>query len=160
MGARLPARSSTATPTPGWLQILSPPEALIGLGLLTASVAWLLQTYPVLSRRRALAYEIHLLVDTERRLALEVPDIDPGAASNLYGELVARLGVVERDLVDYPIVGYFVVGDARFSLTAAIPHLADLADRGAAPDSPPAVHLRAAMLQQAIEDLSGSTRAA
>ena len=73
---------------------------------------------------------------------------------------MARLVAVERDLVDYPIVGYFVVGDARFSLTAAIPHLAKLADRGASPDCPPAVRLRAAMLQQAIEDLSGSTRAA
>ena len=44
------------SPSHGLLRLAAPLEALLGLGLLTASVSWLLSIFPVLSRRRALAY--------------------------------------------------------------------------------------------------------
>jgi hypothetical protein len=53
------------SPSHGLLRLAAPLEALLGLGLLTASVSWLLSIFPVLSRRRALAYEI--------RHAIKVP---------------------------------------------------------------------------------------
>lgn len=146
--------SANAVAEPGWLQVLSPVEALIGFGLLTASVSWLLQIYPVLSRRRALAYEIHLLVDTERRLGIDAPQLEPSAAAELYAELTSRLIGIERDIVKFPITYYFAETDRRFALSAAMRDLVELADRGASVQHPDAVRLRAAMLQQAADDLA------
>ena len=144
--------ASTAAPRAAWLH--SPIEALIGFGLLTAAVAWLLQIYPVLSRRRALAYEIHLLANTERRLGLRVHELDPAAVAQLYAELTSRLIAVERDLVKFPIAYYFAESDQRFALSAALPHLVELAERGAQPEDAPFVALRASMLLEAIEDFA------
>jgi hypothetical protein len=45
----------------GWLQLITPLEALLGFGLLTGSISWLLSIYPALLRRHSLAYEIALL---------------------------------------------------------------------------------------------------
>lgn len=146
--------SSTAVPKAGWLLILSPVEALIGFGLLSAAISWLLQIYPVLSRRRSLAYEIHLLADTERRLGIDVPRMQSTAASQLYAELASRLIAVERDLVKFPIAYYFAETDRRFALSTALPHLVELAERGAGSASPDEVRLRAAMLLEAIEDFA------
>jgi hypothetical protein len=77
------------SPLSGWLRMVAPLEALLGLGLLTGCVSWLLSIFPVLSRRRALAYEIHLL--GEARID---PD-DPGPPSPLpcsvYADLTSRL---------------------------------------------------------------------
>jgi hypothetical protein len=88
------------SPLSGWLRMVAPLEALLGLGLLTGCVSWLLSIFPVLSRRRALAYEIHLL--EEARID---PD-DPGPPSPLpcsvYADLTSRLVASERDLVTFP----------------------------------------------------------
>lgn len=146
--------SSTAVPNAGWLQILSPVEALLGFGLLSAAISWVLQIYPVLSRQRSLAYEIHLLTDTERRLAIDASRIEPTAASPLYAELASRLIAVERDLVKFPIAYYFAETDRRFALSSALPHLVELAERGVSAGNPDEVRLRAAMLLEAIEDFA------
>ena len=146
--------SANVLPKPAWLQVLSPLEALLGFGMLTAAVAWLLQIYPVLSRRRALAYEIHLLADTERALDLQVPQLETSSAAQLYAELTSRLIAVERDLVKFPITYYFAETDPRFSLAAAMPVLSELADRGTADDHADAVRLRAEMLHEAVGDLA------
>src|SRR4051794_14939075 len=52
------------SPAATGVRLLVPLEALVGFGLLTAGVSWLLSVYPALSRRRSLAYEITLLRDT------------------------------------------------------------------------------------------------
>jgi len=145
--------SANAVPKTAWLQVASPVEALLGFGMLTAAVSWLLQVYPVLSRRRALAYEIHLLADTERRLRLDVAQLETSVASQLYAELTSRLIGVERDLVKFPITYYFAETDARFALAAAMPVLTEIAERGTASQHPDSVRLRAEMLHEAIDDL-------
>lgn len=146
--------SSSAAPRAAWLQIVSPLEALIGFGLLTAAVAYLLQLYPVLSRRRSLAYEIHLLADAQRRLGVAVAQMESGAASQLYAELASRLIAVERDLVKFPIAYYFAESDPRFALSAAMPDLVELADLGVRPGNPSSIRLRASMLEEAIDDFA------
>lgn len=146
--------SANAVPKPAWLQVVSPFEALIGFGILSAAVAWLLQIFPVLSRRRALAYEIHLLADTERRLGVQLPELEPSVASQLYAELTSRLISVERDLVKFPITYYFAETDPRFALSAAMPVLTEIAQRGSGDGLPDSVRLRAEMLREAIDDLT------
>lgn len=146
--------STNVAPKSAWLQVLSPIEAMIGFGMLTAAVSWLLQIYPVLSRRRALAYEIRLLADTEDRLGVDVAQLEPSVASQLYAELTSRLIAVERDFVKFPISYYFAETDPRFALSAAMRDLVELADRGACSQHPESVRLRAAMLQEAAGDLT------
>ncbi|HVF77486.1 MAG TPA: ion channel [Solirubrobacteraceae bacterium] len=146
--------SANVVPKPAWLQLLSPFEALIGFGMLTAAVSWLLQVYPVLSRRRALAYEIHLLADTERRLDLHVAQIEVSVAAELYAELTSRLIGVERDLAKFPITYYFAETEPRYALAAAMPVLTEIAERGTAAENPDSVRLRAEMLYEAVEDFA------
>ena len=146
--------SANAVPKPAWLQVLSPVEALIGFGILSAAVAWLLQIFPVLARRRALAYEIHLLADTERRLDVRLPELETSVSSELYAELTSRLISVERDLVKFPITYYFAETDPRFALSAAMPVLAEIAQRGTGDGLPDSVRLRAEMLHEAIDDVT------
>ncbi|MDQ0819428.1 hypothetical protein QFZ79_001723 [Arthrobacter sp. V4I6] len=42
------------------LPLVAAAQALTGFGLVTATVSWILQTYPALSRRRALAHRLNL----------------------------------------------------------------------------------------------------
>jgi hypothetical protein len=135
------------TPRSDGLRLILPIEAFVGFGLLTASISWLLLIYPVLARRRSLAYEITLLRETGEHL-------DPAAAERLYADLTSRLVAVERDLVNFPISYYFAEDDARFSLPGAAPFLLDLAERGASPEQPEDIRLRARMLCRALDDLA------
>jgi len=52
-------------PTHQFIRFLMGVEAIIGFGLLTASVSWLLSIYPALERRRTLAHQATLLHHAE-----------------------------------------------------------------------------------------------
>ncbi|MGI3197818.1 ion channel [Streptomyces sp. GLT-R25] len=52
-------------PGEGWLRLISPLEALVGFSLLTATVSWVLEIYPALTRRRVLAIRLALLRDAD-----------------------------------------------------------------------------------------------
>jgi hypothetical protein len=145
------------SPAEGWLRLVTPLEALIGFGLLTASVSWLLSIYPLLSRRRSLAYEIHLLTEAEAKTGRAVTDMESSAAVAVYSELTSRLVSVERDMVTFPVAYYFAEADPRFALPAAMPSLLRLAEAGCAAAHPEPVRLRATMLRDAIDDFAHTT---
>jgi hypothetical protein len=151
--------SADATPTAEWLRVVSPLEALLGFGLLSASISWLLLIYPVLARRRSLAYEVWLLLQSGRRRDAAVDRLEPQAAQQLYAELTSRLIAVERDFVNFPISYYFAEADDRFALAAVAPALLEFAERGMLESNPEGVRLRATMLVEALDDL-GETAAA
>jgi hypothetical protein len=144
-------------PSEGWIRLLSPVEALIGFGLLTASVSWLLSIYPALSRRRSLAYEMHLLGGAQERIGAKVTELEAGAADSLLSEITSRLVAVERDLVAFPVSYYFAQADRRFALPAVMPAVVGLADAGRAEGMPDRVRLRATMLREAIDDFAATT---
>jgi hypothetical protein len=146
------------TPSSDLMKLLLPLEALIGLGLLTASLAWLLSLYPALSRRRSLAYDISLLRRAEGQAGADLFDLDPDTAAAQIGELTSRLVAIERDMTVYPIADSFVESDERFSMTDAMPYLLELAERGMDPSLPPPTRLRALMLRQAVEDVTATCR--
>jgi ion channel len=139
------------TPHAPALRLLVPLEGLLGFGLLSASISWLLLIYPVLSRRRSLAYEITLL----RGSGGSVARLEPEALERLYTELTSRLVAVERDLVSFPISYYFAEEDPRFSLAASAPYLIELVDHGASREEA-GVRLRAELLRQATDDLAAT----
>jgi hypothetical protein len=141
-------------PAEGWLRLVAPLEAFIGFGLLTASVSWLLSIYPLLSRRRSLAYEIHLLTEAESETGAALTEMEPWAAESVYSELMTRLVSVERDIVTFPVAYYFTEADSRFALPASMPSLLRLAEAGCVEDVPAPVRLRATMLRDAIADFA------
>ncbi|MHC1557896.1 hypothetical protein ACR9E3_03015 [Actinomycetospora sp. C-140] len=125
---------------------------MLGLGLLTASVSWLLSIFPVLSRRRALAYEIRLLEEVGTDVG------DPGPPSplpaSMYADLTSRLVACERDLVTFPITYYFHDDDARFALPAVMHHLLDLAEEARRQDTSTDAHFHGGLLLRAIDDFA------
>ena len=145
------------SPAAAILRLITPLQALIGFGLLTASISWLLSIYPVLSRRRALAYEVNLLVDAEKKIGKSVLELGAGSAESIYSELTTRLIAVERDMATFPVAYYFTETDERFSLPVAMPALLDLADRGTDDSLPGRVRMRATMLREAIDDFAHTT---
>jgi hypothetical protein len=142
------------TPKAEALRLILPFEALVGFGLLTASISWLLLIYPVLARRRSLAYEIWLLRAAEEATQRSVDRLEPDAAEHIIADLTTRVIEVERDLVNFPITYYFAEGDARFSLPAVAPYLLELGRRTATEDAPDRLRLRADLLLRALEDLA------
>jgi hypothetical protein len=146
------------SPASDALRLLVPLEALLGFGLLTASVSWLLTVYPALSRRRSLAYEITLLREVTRRTGRGVfVRGQARSAERLFAELLSRLVAVERDLVQIPVSYYFTERDERFSLPRVMPWLLGMAERGLADDVPAPTRLRAEMLVAAIDDFARTT---
>jgi Ion channel len=142
------------TPTSGWLRVLVPLEALVGFGLLTASLSWVISLYPAFSRHRSLAHEISLVREAEAETEIGVRQMDALAAEQMLGSLTTQLIAVQTDLMHFPISYYFRSSKERFELSATMPCLLRLAREGDSSDCAPGVRMRASMLRGAIEDFS------
>lgn len=140
------------TPTSDWLRLLAPVEAMIGFGILTAAISWVLSIYPTLSRRRSLVREIALLREGDAGAAVE--RLDSAEMARILEGLTLRVAAVEGDLVQFPITYYFHNTEERNSLPALLPYLLRLAEKAGGEGSAPEVRLRAVMLRGAIEDFS------
>ena len=144
------------TPAEGLLRMLAPVQALIGFGLLTASVTWVLSIYPALSRRRTLAQEISLLHTAESKGERDVSRMAPQTVEQLFQELASRLAGVRNDLLQFKITYYFHGTDEHSALAAGLPYLAHLAQKGQGEDLPEESHLGAHMLQAALDDFAST----
>lgn len=144
------------TPTSGWLKILVPLEAMVGFGLLSASLSWVVSLYPAFSRHRSLAHEVSLAREAQYETGIGVGQMDALAAEQMLGSLTTQLIAVQTDLVHFPISYYFRSSNERFELSVAMPCLLRLAQEGDGADCAPGVRLRASMLRGAIEDFSAT----
>jgi hypothetical protein len=144
------------TPTSDWLRVLAPIEALIGFGILTAAISWVLLIYPVLSHRRSVAREVTLLRESEQDedAGTAIERVSPEELTRILGELASRIVVVEGDLVQFPIAYYFHDGEERDALPMALPYLLHLAERANGKEFPPEVRLQARVLRGTIGDFS------
>jgi hypothetical protein len=138
-------------PTEEWLRIAVPVQALLGFALLTATVTWVLQIYPALTRRRALAIRLSLLqrADAVRVLAEE----DVPMAANLLTDLAGEVVQARVDLTQYAETYYFRDSDESASLAATIGtavQLAHAAERSARPD----MRFAATLLATALADFA------
>lgn len=140
-------------PTSDFLRLLGPIETLIGLGLLTASISWILLLYRVLSDYRSLSDEISLLVEVERSSETGLAGVESSVASGVLADLTSRVVRVRDDFVHSPIAYYFHPRDQRHALPVLLPALLAVVERCSGPDSSAALRFQAAMLGQAIEDL-------
>jgi hypothetical protein len=138
-------------PTAEWLRIAVPLEAMLGFVLLTAVVTWVLQVYPALMRRRALAIRLSLLrrADAVRVLA----DDDVPMAANLLEDLAGDVVQARVDLTQYAETYYFRDGEDSVSLPANIGTAVQLA--GAAGRSHRAdLRFAGTLLHTALSDLA------
>ena len=138
-------------PEAGWLRAVLPIQALIGFALLTGSVTWVLQVYPALTRRRALAIRLAQLrmvpaVDL-------VGDPDSTLAAPLLDGLAGALVQARVDVTQYSETYYFRDGAEEAALPAMLAVACDLCAAGrAAPRKD--VRIAAVLLGAAIDDFA------
>jgi hypothetical protein len=142
-------------PIDPWLRLFAPLQALIGFALLTAAVAWFLELYPGLGRRRALALRLALMgrADTSGHLL----DMESATSSGLLDSITADLAQARVDLWQNAETYYFTEDVAETSLAAQLPyglHLARVARRS----SDRTVRNSGQMLEEAIDDFANLVR--
>jgi hypothetical protein len=122
-------------PVDPWLRIAVPVESLIGFGLITAAVSWVLEVYPAITRRRSLAVRLaHLKAADTREL---VRGGRSAVAPQLLLDLSGVVAQLRADLTQYAETYYFQDRDPEASLPAMFSVALDLADearRSADPD--------------------------
>ncbi|WKX68995.1 potassium channel family protein [Streptomyces sp. XD-27] len=136
-------------PTEGWLRVAAPLEALVGFALFTATVSWVLEIYPALTRRRVLAIRLALL----RRSDPSTQQLDCAVGASLLESLATEVVRVRIDFTQYAEAYYFHDGEDPASLAAMVAYAADLAQRGQAARRAD-VRLTADVLAGALEDLA------
>lgn len=133
-----------------WLQLAQGAEAVIGFGLLTASVSWLLSIYPVLESRRALAQQATLLHHSERESHLDMVRDAPNRAEDWIMAIGADLASLRNQMAQFPITYYFDMGEPETALAGALSYLLELANRSASA-SQPALRIAGIVLGGAVE---------
>lgn len=142
-------------PVDPWLRVFAPFQSLIGFALLTASVAWFLELYPGLGRRRALA--VRLALAHQADTAAHLLHMESTTSSSLLDSITADLAQVRVDLWQNAESHYFTEDDPKGSLAAQLPyalHLARLARHS--PDR--VVRSSGQMLEEAVDDFAGVLR--
>lgn len=142
------------TPLTGWLRIASTVEALVGFGLLTAALSWLISIYPVLARRTTFAREASLIDESERNFGSVFDRMSAEALGRMLESLNSGVLRVRTDLVQFPVTYYFHNIEERFSLPVAMLSLLQLARRASEEDQPPEVRQRAWTFIEALNDFS------
>lgn len=135
--------------TGGWVRMLPPVEALMGFALWTASVTWVLQIYPALGRRSALAAELAALQTSN--FAGRIPDVDESVVSDIAFDLAAGVRGVRADLLLYAQTYYFFEHQ-KGSLSRTLPCALAIRD-AARRDERHAVVLAGDVLAEALDDL-------
>ncbi|MEU5282207.1 potassium channel family protein [Streptomyces asoensis] len=136
-------------PGESWLRLVSPLEALVGFVLLTATVSWVLEIYPALTRRRVLAVRLALLRDADP----PTRQLDCTAGAMLLESLATEVARVRVDFTQYAEAYYFHDGEDHSSLAAMVGYATVLAQRGLAARRPE-VRLAGALLTGALKDLA------
>lgn len=146
------------SPASPLLRVLGPVETMFGLGLLTASISWLLSIYAGISRRDSLAHEVLLAKTTEERLGEQLADADPQLLETMLASFAEQLIRVRRDVIHFPITHYFRTEDEERELAGLLPFLRSLADEAVEESRPHSLRVRAEILRMAIDDFAETLR--
>lgn len=140
-------------PTGELLRLLGPLQALFGLGILTASISWIISIYRATSDARSLAREVGLACEAEERTGLSLADL-PSEAVTVFDRLVASLTAVRRDFIQFPIAYYFHGRDPGSELPVALAYLLPTIEACLGEDRPDQLRLQATRLQMAVDELA------
>jgi len=133
------------------LRLVSAAQAVTGFGLLTATVSWILQMYPALNRRRALAHQLNLFREAATPGAPF--SIDAGHAAGLLESMATNIASVSIDLLAFHETYYFQEVDQRGSLPATVAYAQELASGAKASDNSE-LQFAGRMLEAALDDLA------
>lgn len=139
------------TPQSTLLRLLAPFQALIGFGLVTAAISWVLSVTPAVAGLRKVAEEVAVIDAARSRTDISPLEVDGAAA--LLDEMAERVVSVHEDFLRLPTIYYFQSGDDARSLPAALESLERLMEEGQAADDP-GVRVSATRLDVALERLS------
>ncbi len=140
------------SPEADLLRLLGPIETLFGLGLLTASISWLVSIYGALRRREALTHEIHLLREAERQFGESIAAAEPALLERMLYSLGQQTIEVRRDLIHLPILNYFQSEEERASREDLRGFMRELIDQARDEGRPAALRLQAGMVAMALDD--------
>ncbi|HXR61204.1 MAG TPA: potassium channel family protein, partial [Solirubrobacterales bacterium] len=146
------------SPASPLLRILGPVETMFGLGLLTASISWLISIYGAISRRDSLAHEVALVKQAEEGLGEKLADGDPELLETMLASFSEQLIRTRRDIIHFPIVHYFRTEDEERALAGLLPFLGSLADEAGEESRPHSLRVRAEILRLAIDDFAETLR--
>jgi hypothetical protein len=133
-------------PEPGYLRFLATAEALMGFGLITASVSSILLINPAVGRSRKLARRVSVFARSGQQAA-------PPPTESFLHSFVSDVVEARVDFVHFPMSYYFKAPDEEASLPAALMNLCKWAK--AADDTNQKENKLAAMaLQVALQDLA------
>ena len=138
-------------PADGWLRVVGPIEAFAGFALWTAAVSWVMQIYPVLSRRRALALRLFLIDGTSAHRSAQ--SADSSAWATVLHSLAADVAMVRADAEQYGETAYFRDGTPHLSLALQLPRGLEVA-RSAITSTREDARTAGRVLEAGIDDLA------
>jgi hypothetical protein len=133
------------------MRLLMGSEAVIGFGLLTASVSWLLSIYPVLEQRRSLAHRSTLLHAAEQRAGASILDIPRPELHALLMKITEDVTTLRNSMSQFPISYYFPGGERETALPGILEYVRGIGER-TTHSNDPAVRIAGTMLSGAIID--------
>jgi hypothetical protein len=131
------------------MRFLASIEALIGFGLLTASISSVVLLYPALARNRALARTIAHAVIAERQSGLSI--VQAAGESHLLA-IAQQVTQARIDLIHFPITYYFAVSNSDVALSKWISEAVRLAQEAMQEQCQPNVRLAAYSLDIALDE--------
>ncbi|GAA4710154.1 Ion channel [Promicromonospora umidemergens] len=111
-------------PAAWWLRLVAPVEGLIGFALLSAGVSWILEVYPALARRRAVALHVHGLC--RMRTVKLLGGMEPGVVAQILRDLAAGIDRIRVDFMQYEVIYYFADPHGSTSLAAMAGYVLEL----------------------------------
>jgi hypothetical protein len=134
-----------------FLRLLMGMEGILGFGLLTASVSWLLSIYPVLELRRSFAQKAYLVREAHRGTGVGPLELPPEQGFQILFDAATELTRLRNTLVQFPVSYYFHPGQNETSLVVIVDYLSELSRR-AIDSSEPSMRLAGTMLKNSIRD--------
>jgi hypothetical protein len=143
------------TPIPLWLRLLVTFEALIGFGVLTASISSILLLHLALSRVRTFSRRVWQMIRAEEQFGFS---FEKDGSEDLLLALSLDLAQTRVDLVQYPLVYYFYSTHHQAALPRVLPYALQLADAGLSPERSMDVRRAAALLRLSLQDMAAMLR--
>jgi len=139
-------------PTTRTLRLLEGIQAVVGFGLLTANVSWLLSLYPVLEKRHTVGHEINLLHNAEMETGINILDLPSEEGQPVLWGLARDIVELRNHLIQFPISYYFHSGDDQSGLSAGLPYVAEIAAAASRPNMAPSYRVAGIALGRSIDD--------
>jgi hypothetical protein len=133
------------------MRLLMGAQAVIGFGLLTAAVSWLLSIYPVLEQRRSLAHRSTLMHAAEKRAGASVFDFPCSDLAALLLPITEEITTLRNSMSQFPVSYYFHGGEKETALPGILEYIRGIGE-AATHSHDPAVRITGTMLSGAIID--------